>query len=133
MQDLALLWLAMSTVIVIFTGYRIMQHRVYGTSVRTALYTVIAVCFLSVPIWANFFLGDSKEETAQGQLNTAMTVISASDTMFTLSGNEDDYIILPIKQYAIDTLTLEGNSTRLNYTSTLYDTPLMIIITRQFE
>lgn len=139
MEEFARLWLSVCSVVALATGFIVsrLQAKKEGpntwTTVRTMGYTVLAVLFLGIPVYYDFIFGDNKEETAKQELTSAMIMIASSDEVFTLTGSKENYIILPVKQYAIDTLTLEGNSTRLNYTSTLYDTPLMITITRQFE
>lgn len=143
METFVTLWLSMLTIIAVAIGFRISKRQqaeeetnpllTDRQSIKTLGLTVLVVFFMGIPVWCSIFFGGDPERTEQEQLDAAITLIAYSDTVFTVPGNEDEYIILPVGMNGISHLTHDQPYTKLNYDTPLYDGNLLITLTRMFK
>lgn len=145
METFVTLWLSMLTVITCVVGFRISRRQqteeeadiIRGgnlprKSTKTLGLTVLVVFFMGIPVWCSVLFGGDPEKTEQEQLDAAIALIADSDTLFTVPGDEDDYIILPVDMNGISNLTYNDPVTKLNYDHPLYEGSLLIRLTRMF-
>lgn len=135
METLAFSWLVMTMfIILIFTvwltkGFTTHKYVIHPGKVWAVATVLILWLFIPFVMRAGF----NEERAAETALEAAVLVISETDSIFTIPGQEDDYIIINVNDHAIDTLTPQARTSRLRYSNNLYDTPLIITVERQFK